>query len=258
MLAQERQDKILQIAEKNKIVKVSELSQLMNATEATIRRDLDELQKKKKVLRIHGGAILSKSASRDMTENELSVRCLNAKRTIAKKAYEFIDDNDAIIIDSSTTCLELVKLLKEGGKKHLSVITNSFRIIPILNERPDFQVIHTGGQVKASLNSSYGSIAAKMLKEIKVDKCFIGTSGIDLEYGYSDPNLEDYSLKAQMLKTAKQKFVLADHTKFNDSYIGKFADFTGTIDYLITDFLPDSVDRERVEASVNLIVAEEK
>ncbi|WP_343248660.1 DeoR/GlpR family DNA-binding transcription regulator [Diplocloster hominis] len=255
MLAQERKDRIIEIISKNKVAKVSELSHLLKATEATIRRDLDELQENKKIRRIHGGAILYKPAGKDMSDQELSVLCPEEKKLIAQKAYEFIDDNDAVIIDSSTTCLELIRLIASGNKKGLSVITNSFKAIFLLIDRQDIQLIHTGGQVKSRLQCAYGTIAVKMVDGIKVDKCFIGTSGIDPEYGYSDPNLDDCAIKEHMLNASKQKFVLADHTKFNESYIGKFADFCGTIDYLITDSLGGGIDREVLEANVNLILA---
>lgn len=108
------------------------------------------------------------------------------------------------------------------------------------------------------MNSTFGTLSALVLRNIRVDKCFIGTSGIDINFGYSDPILEDTTIKSEMLSASKQKFVIADHTKFNDSYIGKFADFSGTIDYLITDHLPGGVDRDYIETNVNLIVAEEQ
>lgn len=258
MLAQERKNKIIELVTTNKIVKVSELSELFHTTEVTIRRDLDELQSQKKLRRIHGGAIPVTSASRGFSQKELSVRCPEEKKMIARCCINFINDNDALLFDASTTALELIRLLAAGNKRNLTVVTNSFYAIELLKDRTDFHLFQIGGQVSRNMNSTFGTLSALVLRNIRVDKCFIGTSGIDINFGYSDPILEDTTIKSEMLSASKQKFVIADHTKFNDSYIGKFADFSGTIDYLITDHLPGGVDRDYIETNVNLIVAEEQ
>lgn len=258
MLAQERRDKIIELVNTNKIVRVSDLSELFSTTEVTIRRDLDELQAQKKVCRIHGGAIPLKSTSKSLTQEELSIRCPSEKKMIAQCAYHFIEDNDAILLDASTTALELVHLIIEGPKKNLTIVTNSFKAIALLQSRCDMDLFHIGGQVRRDMDSTFGALADTLLKNIRVDKCFLGTTGIDIYFGYSDPNFNDSSIKKGMISAAKQKFIIADHTKFNDSYIGKFADFSGAIDYLITDRLPSGLDREYIEANVNLIIAEEE
>lgn len=257
MLAQERRDKITEMVNTNKIVKVSELSELFSTTEVTIRRDLDELQTQKKLRRIHGGAIPAKAASKNLTCEELSTRCPLEKKRIAQCAYNFIEDNDAVLVDASTTAMELVKLLAEGRKKNLTIVTNSFKAVSMLQSRPGISLFHIGGQVRSDMDSTFGPLAITLLKNIRVDKCFLGTTGIDIHFGYSDPNFNDSSIKKEMILCAKQKFIIADHTKFNDSYIGKFAEFTGSIDYLITDLLPAGLDREYIESHVNLILAEE-
>ncbi|MEM1483803.1 DeoR/GlpR family DNA-binding transcription regulator [Oscillospiraceae bacterium PP1C4] len=257
MLAEERKSKIIEIVNKDRIVKVAELSKVLSTTEATVRRDLDELQKQKKIRRIHGGAISLKPTSKAFTENELLILCMEEKKKIAKKAYEFIDDNDAIIFDSSTTALELAKLIAEGNRKYLSIVTNSFNIVSILANKSDLRVLHTGGQILYNMNYAVGVITENMLRDLKVDKCFLGTNGIDPNYGYSVPTFEDASVKKCMLGAAKQRFVLADHTKFGESYMGKFAGFLGEVDYLITDSLPQKIDLELYEASVDLVVADQ-
>lgn len=258
MLAQERQDKILDIIQQNKIAKVSELSQLFHTTETTIRRDLDELQKLKKLRRVHGGAVPIKNQNKDMTDDELSILCPDEKKKIAREALSYIDDHDALFLDSSSTVFELARLLPFSGKRELVIVTNSFPIVSLLHKYRDFHLIHTGGEVKHTMASSYGSVALKMLQNIKVDKCFLGVMGIDSSFGYSDPNLNDAALKEAVLKASRLHFILADHTKFGEAYIGKFAEFKGTIDYLITNSFPASENSEAYEECVNLIAADEK
>lgn len=255
MLAEERKTEIINLIAQKNIVKVVELSKLFNATEATIRRDLDELQKRKKLRRVHGGAVSLKPTSKILSDNELSALCMTEKKLIAQKAYEFIDDNDSVIFDASTTVLELAKLIATGNKKNLSIVTNSFNVVSVLSQKKDIHVLHVGGQVQYSMHYSIGSITENVLKNLRVDKCFLGTNGIDIEYGYSVPSFEDASTKKYMLKSSKQKFILADHTKFGATYMGNIVGFSGEIDYLITDSIPQTLNRDLYDSHVNLIIA---
>jgi len=256
MLAEERKNLIIEIVNRKHIVKVADLSKALNTTEATVRRDLDELERRKKVRRVHGGAISLKPTSKILSNDELSILCQDEKKRIAKKAYTFIDDNDALLLDASTTALELAKLIADGDKKHISVLSNSFHVVSILANKKDIHVIHTGGHVSYNMYYSIGVITEKMIRNLRVDKCFLGTNGIDETYGYSVPTFEDASVKGSMLRASKQRFILADHTKFCESYVGKFAEFIGDVDYLITDTIPLNIDIEVLNASVNLIIAE--
>ena len=255
MLAAERHSKIVEIINNHKIVKVAELSRVLQTTETTVRRDLDELEKQKKIRRIHGGAMSLNPTSKPFSERELRILCMAEKQKIAKAAYAFVDDNDALLLDGSTTAQELAKLISAGNRKHISLITNSFNIVSYLAHVPHIHVIHTGGQLLADMNYSIGVLTENMLRDLKVDKCFLGTNGIDPSYGYSVPTFEDASVKKCMLAAAKQRFILADHTKFNETYMGKFANFTGEIDYLITDSEAKNLDLEIYETNINLILA---
>lgn len=256
MLAEERKNKIVEIVNRSRIVKVGDLSRVLHTTEATVRRDLDELQKQKKVRRVHGGALSLNPTSKMVTSTQLLVLCIEEKKRIAQKAYEYVDDNDAIIIDASTTALELAKLIAEGDRRDLSIITNSFLVVSVFANRPGIRVVHTGGQIVYNMNYSVGVLTENMLRNLKVDKCFLGTNGIDPSYGYSVPTFEDASAKKYMMSAAKQRFVLADHTKFGESYLGKFAEFLGEVDFLITDELASGTDSTLYESSVNLVVAD--
>lgn len=256
MLAEERKRIILEIIDKNKSAKVNELSKHLHITEATVRRDLDELQNEKKIRRTHGGAISLYPSSFESGIQEYNVKMINEKRMIAHKAYEFVHDNDAIIVDASTTVMELVKLIAVGDKKNITIVTNSFKAVQILMQKQTMKVIQIGGSAVVSRNATSGPIAERILNDLRADKVFLGINGIDGVYGYSVPGFDDASLKRCMLKAAKQSFVLADHSKFGESYLGKVAEIIGEIDYLITDSFPKKLKLEALEQQVNLIVGE--
>ena len=238
MLAEERKEKIMDIIEKNRIVKVADLSSRFDATEATIRRDLEELQGQGKLRRIHGGAVFTNPANQDFKYSDLSILHIEEKKRIALRAFEFVHDNDTLLFDGSTTVCELAKLLIESSLSGLSVITNSFHLMTLFSGS-SIRVIHTGGELSSGMNCASGTIAEQMLHRIRVDKCFLGTNGIEPTYGYSIPSFADASVKRHMLDASRISFILADHTKFGKSYMAKFADYNGEIDYLITDYLPE-------------------
>lgn len=255
MLAEERKARILEMLQRNMVIRVTDLSRELCATEATIRRDLKELQQKKMVRRIHGGATQLRPASKPLSRTQLMVLCKKEKVVIAKRAYEHIQENDAILLDSSTTVLELAKCIAEGLLRNITVITNSFYVIPLLAGNKGVKVLHTGGEVSYDMDYSTGVVTRNMLSGIRVDKCFLGTNGIDPSFGYSVPTMDDADVKRSMIKAAKQSFVLADHTKFAECFMGRFANFSGDVDYLITDRIPGGLDKKPYYSSVKLIEA---
>lgn len=258
MLAEERKNLICDIINKKKAVRVSELSKRLDITEATVRRDLDELQSERKIRRTHGGAVALYPAGNNFVIRELAVECIEEKKKIAQKAYEYVDDMDTILFDGSSTVLELCKLIADGEKNGITIVTNAFSAVNILAKRKNISVIHVGGEVYYHLDSSLGKFAENTIKNIRVDKTFLGTNGINEQFGYSITNFAEAAVKQQMIKSAKQVFVLADHTKFGATYLAKIANFSGEVDFLITDQRLADSDYSAYEENVNFIVAGEE
>ena len=256
MLAEERKKIICELVNRKKGVRVTELSKQLGITEATVRRDLEELQNDKKLRRTHGGALPLYSASKNYIISELSGVNTEAKVKIAKKAYEFIDDNDTIMIDNSSTVMELARLLAEKPKNGITVITNSFYMVDILLCKDEIHLIHIGGEVRKHSNSTVGLITEQAIRNLRADKCFIGSNGIDVNYGYSITNFEEAGVKCSMLASSKQKFVLADHSKFGDSYLAKFADIDGDVDFLISDRKAEGFDYNKIEDKLMFLLAD--
>ncbi len=254
MLAAERKERIIEMLDANKTVKVTDLSKIFSTTEATIRRDLDELARDNMLRRIHGGAIALPSASKSFYISEIVEQCSEEKKMIADFALHYIKDDDAIILDSSTTCMELAIRIAESNYSNLSIITNSFGLLKFFENHKNISVIHTGGNVFYDLNCATGLFAEQMIKNVRVDKCFIGTNGIDSKYGYSVPTLNDASLKKAILFASHQCYVLADHTKFGESYMGKFAEPNDQVHYLITDYVPKTFNINTISKSTKIKV----
>lgn len=256
MLAEERKKIICEIVNRKKSVRVADLSRQLGITEATVRRDLDELQSEKKLRRTHGGALPMYPAAVNYVISELAVVHIEEKKKIAKAAYEFLDHNDTIMCDGASTVLELIKLIALGDKRGITVLSNAFDPVNILKDRKDITLMHIGGEVRYHINSTVGKIAEKTIHNLRVDKTFIGINGIDTEYGYSITNFDEAGVKREMIKAAKQSFILADHSKFGDTYLAKVADSEGEVDFLITDKRAENFDYAQMEDKVQLIYAE--
>ena len=256
MLAEERKKYICDILNRKKAVRVAELSKQLGITEATVRKDLDDLQGEKKLRRTHGGAIPFYCAAVNYMMSDLLIVHIEEKQSIAKEAYKFIDDNDTVMCDGSTTVLELAKLLVKGEKKGLTILTNSVNLVNLLKDCKDITLIQIGGEFRSHNNSTMGKISERTIRDLRVDKSFIGLNGVALGYGYSVTNFDDAAVKREMLKAAKQSFVLADNSKFGDSYLAKVADDEGEVDFLITDKKNETFDYVAMEDKVQIVYAD--
>jgi len=221
MFAEERQEQIYNIICQKHSVKVTELSQAMDISEVTIRRDLDELQRQNRVLRTHGGAVVAYSVGRAVSSGELIAKNSEVKHLIAMRAYEYINDYDTLLLDSSSTVYELVRLIASEQKMNLRIITTSLLAVQTLSSCKSFKVMIVGGEMNYAHNTVEGYTAAQFIKNIRVDKSFIGVNGIDEGFGFSTPRYEDAEIKSLMSASAVESFTLADHSKFGKVYLAK-------------------------------------
>ncbi len=234
MFQEERQKKIVEVISQRKSVRVRELSELFDTSEATIRRDLEELDSRKQIVRTHGGAIALYSVGKEISAPELISRLehIEEKRCISRRAYEEIRDDDTLILDASSTVDELVKLIAAGDRRRLTIVTPTPRTVERLAELSECRVILLGGIFNYTHNIVEGPMTTHTLRSIRADKCFIGTNGIDSEIGYSTPRLMDAEMKELMIRSSRRSYILADGTKFGRTY---FAKVDAEVDCIITD-----------------------
>mgnify|MGYP002512329682 FL=1 len=219
---------------------ISTMSQKLDCSEETIRRDLKELEAQNKLKRIHGGAFLpeadDKGAPVQLRETFFSEE---KKRLAAYTIDNFIQNNDTIFLDCSTTCLALAK---EIVQRNLSVtmITNSLRIFDLFsNQFSKVKLIALGGTFRQRSNSFSGYQTTDAISYYLADKCFISNPVVDLDHGLLDNNMNESQVRKAYISQSREHFLIADHTKFSDS-----ADYiiTGlsSINMIITDkCLPD-------------------
>lgn len=200
---------------------VQELSQVFHVSESTIRRDLKELEEENLITRTHGGAIPAEGVNFEPTFNEKEDKFANEKKAIAKRAVQLIKEGDTILVDSGTTTLPLVEELKT--LTNITVVTNSLVVGELLKTVKEIEVVILGGSIRPQTLALVGPLTERSLEYIHVDKVFIATNGIDMKEGLTTPNLIEAATKQKMIKAAKQKILLADHSKIGKVSFGKFA-----------------------------------
>ncbi len=209
---------------------ISELSNELNVSEATVRRDLETLEGTGRLRRVHGGAELLRQHQEPVYEEKAS-RNAAEKAYIAEKALSFIKDSDTIFLDGGSTVLELAKKLDRFHD--LTVVTNSLMAAAALMEQ-DCRLILVGGEFRSLSRTLVGPLTAKILEDLKISKAFLGTIGFDPRRGICTTDTNEAYTKELVMKRADHVFVLADSSKLG---LSSFV-FSGTlhdIDTLISD-----------------------
>lgn len=204
----------MEIVKECKVVTIEELCSKLNVSKATIRRDLKELEQNNKLIRTHGGALAIQDNK--VPEPTFKVRKnwdIEEKNRIAEAACKYIKPGEVIILDSGTTTLQLAK--KMGSFKNITVVTNDIIIAMELSQNKDIDLIVIGGKLRKDFYTLTGIFTEMVLKNIRVDKCFIGADAIDIEFGLMNYNTEEIPVKKLMLTSSREKYALCDHSKFD-------------------------------------------
>ena len=218
MLKTERKQLILEELQEHHVVSLEKLVSLLETSESTVRRDLDELEAENKLRRIHGGAELPHSLQQEESIQEKSVKNLQEKKLLAQKAASLIKEQDVIFIDAGTTTAFLIK---ELSNKDITVVTNSIQHAVQLVEK-QIPTVMVGGSVKMTTDASIGGVALNQINQLHFDRAFIGMNGVDENY-YTTPDMEEGAIKRAIIDNAKQTYVLVDASKVGQTCFAKVA-----------------------------------
>lgn len=211
LLINERQELILALLHQHQTQTLQQLVEATNTSESTIRRDLTELEKLRKLERIHGGATIRNASLVEKSLHENSIEHQQEKQKIAEIAAMFIADGDCIFIDAGSTMLQLLPLLK--GKK-IVVVTNGLTHLEFLREL-GITTYLIGGLLKSTTQAFVGTMAVQALQQYHFDCAFIGVNGFSEKYGYTTADPEEASVKRQAIMQAKKVYALADYSKYH-------------------------------------------
>ena len=238
MLAIERLNDILEKLQTDRRVVVSELSQLYDVSEETIRRDLEKLVNDGYAIKSYGGAVINENVNIELPFNIRKNRNIVGKQHIAGLVSKVVKDGDSLMLDASSTAVYIAKTLQEKGKKNLTIITNSIEIIIELFDVQDWTILSTGGASREGSFALVGPQTDKMIRSYHVDKAIISCKGIDAAAGMTDSDELHANNKSTMLAAAKERILAIDSSKFDKiafTEIGTLDDLT----MVITDEKPE-------------------
>jgi DeoR family fructose operon transcriptional repressor len=233
MLSYERQSRMVEFVQQRTSASVKELSDLFQVSSMTIRRDLEILEKKGLVTRVHGGVTgpISPVAKREKEREAVNI---SQKACIGEAGLHLIEEGQTIFIDAGTTTSELAKLLVH--RHGITVVTNSVKVLSILADTPEINLIGVGGAVYGGAWSFVGSLAEAALRRFHSDLAFLGITSLSLDHGLTEINYFEADIKALIIHQSQRVALLADSGKFEKVSPISVAPLD-EIDVIITDDL---------------------
>ncbi len=255
MTGTERQKKIIELVSRNKSVQILDLTEIFGVSVMTIRRDLAELEEKKYVKRVYGGAVLNEE---ELNKPYFPRAAINShvKDLIARKAAELIKDDNTIILDLGTTVLQVSKHLED--KNELTVITCCIPVIAELEKYPNITVYTLGGELKRDNHAFLGVNTEEELEKYCADIAFIGVAGISFDFGLTNYYHQTASLCKKVMRQSKKVVLLADSSKFNKAKPAVVGSLK-CINTIITDNgIPDAYLKYFEDNGIEVICVENK
>lgn len=255
MFVAERRSIIMKLLKERHRVTVKELAEKIDVSEATLRTDLNQLEEEGLLIRTHGGAVLNEDEEVERSFSVRKMRNIEEKRKIAKKALELIEERQCILLDASSTGLELAKFIRKYCK-HITVITSGIQTALELKENPDITVILIGGVVTKGSGATEGTLGLSTLDYVNIDTMFTSANGFTVEAGLTDFNLYEVTLKKEMVKKAENVIALIDSSKIGKNSSAVFAEIDD-IDVIITDKkVNDQIIEELQKRLIKIEIAE--
>ena len=234
---QSRSTVILRELRQAGVVSVEALRDKLEVSLATVRRDLQELEERGLLRRTHGGAVPIEPMFYEAFRHDRSFQdqvgsFAEEKRRIAQAASELVVPGDTIAFTAGTTTTEVARGLRMLSG--ITVITNTVNVAMELSTRKDIDVFVTGGHLRGDWFSLVGPAAVATLRGLFIDVLFIGVNGIHAQHGLTCFNPDEADTNSAMVKQAKRKIVVADHSKLD--VVAKWLICpTDSVDMLITD-----------------------
>ena len=235
MFAEQRQQQILQILDTRGSVTLTELTRLLRASESTVRRDLQEMDKKGLLVRVFGGAmsINSKTDLREEGVSEKQTVNILEKQRIGKYAAALIKPDDFVYIDAGTTTGAMIPFITE----YTSVYVTNAVAHGLELARRGFRVNLIGGEIRGVTEAIVGNAACEEIRAFNFTKCFMGTNGVNSENGFTTPDINEAIIKGCAITQSRERYVLCTSEKFHIISPVRFASFTDAT--IITDRYPN-------------------
>jgi DeoR/GlpR family transcriptional regulator of sugar metabolism len=229
----QRRQSLLELLRRKPNFRVRELAESLKVSEGTVRNDLNALEASGRLIRVHGGAVLSEA--KGFQSATFSTRYQDRsteKMLIARQAARLVKDGDSILLDASSTTYYFALAVKDC--QGLRVVTNGLDLARLLSQNPSNTVILIGGVLTPEGSSVTGLFSEQIIEELRIQKAFVSCSGFSLGRGMTEVHLAEAQLKRKAVESATQLIALIDSSKFGKEDLTPFAR-PDQITHLFTD-----------------------
>ncbi|MGM9521361.1 MAG: DeoR/GlpR family DNA-binding transcription regulator [Oscillospiraceae bacterium] len=231
MLPVERRSKLLALLQERKTATTEELARLLDVSEMTVRRDLEQCQREGKLQRCHGGATINMRNVVEAAYEQKLGASIEVKRRLAKRAAQFVSPGMTVYLDAGTTTYCLAEELVDI--EELTVITNDLKIAQRLLPTP-VEVVVLGGRLQKRTGSMLGGETVRQMKGLRATVAFTGAASIDEHFMTYTPTQEKVFLKQEIHRIARTRYLITDASKFH-SFALYCVDSLSDYDGVITD-----------------------
>lgn len=237
----QRIDQIEEYIIDNKTATLEELCEKFDISKNTIRRDINELVRRGNIEKVYGGVTVVEKKTGEyaglVSYNERNIKNHEIKDRICRLAATYITSGDSIFIDTGTTTINIIDYIED--KENVTIITNSIEVAHKALSYPMLRLIVLPGVLNHKTASLVGSSCIESLKKFNIKKSFMACTCISLTNGVSNATHEEYEVKKEVLKSSGECYLLADHTKFNQTSLCTFGELQD-FNYILTDITPSA------------------
>jgi DeoR family fructose operon transcriptional repressor len=250
ILAAQRSGEVLLHIKQKGTATIEEIATKFAISEMTVRRVLHRLSDLNQIIRIPGGAMVSRSGSMEKSFLDRSQRMASAKNALGREAAELIQDGETVVLDSGTTTQFVARHL--AARSNLVVVTNSLAVLDELAASPGIQVRLTGGLYRRSSHDLYGGPVAEALEDICADRVFFGAAALSFHKGAMN---YDHEMPKTILKAGKQRVLVIDSSKIGTEAVYRFCPIE-KCDLIVTDRGVKAADLRKLRNLTRVLVAE--
>ncbi len=230
MTADERRQQLSEVLARRGFADLSSLAAELSVSDSTVRRDLAQLEEEGLVRRTHGGAVFVSDRFSALNYATRESTAVAEKQAIGKATAELIEDDETVLLDGGTTTFQVARHLVT---RSLSVVTNSLPIANLLGAVPSIELIFVGGYIYPRTGVALGPLANQALASLNVSKAIIGVAGIT-EEGLYNANVLMVDAERQMMESADEVVVVADHGKFDRRALARLGGWD-LVDRVVSD-----------------------
>jgi len=251
LLAEERRNQLLELVRGRGFAALPDLAEELNVSESTVRRDLDFLEESGEAKRTHGGVFYAGPSPKLPHFDSRQPAQWDAKRMIAQKAVELIQDGETILLDGGSTTYEVARLLVG---RELQIVTNSLPVANLFAANANSDLVLIGGYVYPRTGVSLGPYANDMLRALNVQRTILSVSGIN-ERGFFNNNLLLVETERAMMEAAEQVIVVADAEKFGHQSLARLCSLQDVQHLVVDNQINEDWRSKIITTGVNLLVS---